>query len=56
MYESLTQKLAKVPDEAILYPGHQYSVESSATMGVTREQNIVFRPTDREQWLAAFAR
>jgi glyoxylase-like metal-dependent hydrolase (beta-lactamase superfamily II) len=56
MYESLTQKLARVPDDAILYPGHQYSVESSATMGITRERNIVFRPSDREQWLSAFAR
>jgi len=54
MYESLTQKLAKVPDDAVLYPGHQYSVESSATMGSTRERNIVFRPTSREQWLAVF--
>ena len=55
MYESLTQRLAKVPDDAVLYPGHRYSVESSATMGVTRERNVVFRPTDRDQWLAAFA-
>ena len=54
MYESLTQRLAKVPDDAILYPGHQYSMASSATMGITREQNIVFRPQTREQWLAMF--
>ena len=55
MYESLTQKLAKVPDDAVLYPGHRYSVESSATMGITRERNIVYRPTTREQWLMMFA-
>lgn len=55
MYESITQKLAKVPDEAVLYPGHRYSVESSATMGITRERNIVYRPTSREQWLMMFA-
>ena len=55
MYESLTQRLAKVPDDAILYPGHRYSIESSATMGITRERNVVFRPADRDQWLAAFA-
>src|SRR6266550_3985104 len=29
MYDSLTQKLAKVPDDAILFPGHQYSTEPS---------------------------
>lgn len=55
MYESLTQKLAKVPDDAVLYPGHRYSLESSATMGATRERNIVFRPRTREEWLRAFA-
>jgi len=55
MYESLTTKLARVPDDAVLYPGHRYSVESSATMGATRERNIVFKPTSREQWLMAFA-
>ena len=55
MYESLTQKLARVPDDAVLYPGHRYSLESSATMGITRERNIVFRPTSREQWLSVFA-
>ncbi|MEM7139945.1 MAG: MBL fold metallo-hydrolase [Actinomycetota bacterium] len=54
MYESLTGRLAKVPDDAVLYPGHQYSIESSATMGITRERNIVFRPQTREQWLAVF--
>ncbi len=55
MYESLTTRLARVPDDAVLYPGHRYSLESSATMGVTRERNMVFRPASREQWLAAFA-
>lgn len=54
MYESLTQRLSKVPDDAVLFPGHQYSADSSATMGVTRERNIVFRPETREQWLAVF--
>jgi hydroxyacylglutathione hydrolase len=54
MYESLTQRLARIPDEAVLYPGHRYSIESSATMGVTRERNVVFRPKSREQWLAVF--
>jgi glyoxylase-like metal-dependent hydrolase (beta-lactamase superfamily II) len=54
MYESLTRKLAKVPDDAVLYPGHRYSTESSSTMGVTREHNIVFRPADRDQWLSMF--
>jgi len=54
MYESLTQKLAKVPDDAILFPGHQYSMEPSASMGDTRRMNYVFRPKTAEQWLMMF--
>lgn len=54
LYESLTQKLAKVPDDAILFPGHQYSMAASATMGATRDQNYVFKPKSLEQWLTMF--
>ncbi|MDE0267447.1 MAG: MBL fold metallo-hydrolase [Acidimicrobiaceae bacterium] len=55
MYESLTTKLTKVPDSVILYPGHYYSSESSATMGHTRQHNEVFHHSNRKQWLANFA-
>ncbi len=54
MYESLTQRLAKVPDETVLFPGHQYSPEPSATMGHTRSRNYVFRMGSLEQWLVMF--
>jgi glyoxylase-like metal-dependent hydrolase (beta-lactamase superfamily II) len=54
LYESLTQRLAKVPDHAVLYPGHLYSPEPSAPMGETRATNYVFRPRSAEQWLAMF--
>ena len=40
LYESLTQRLAKVPDDAVLFPGHLYSPEPSATMGETRSQEL----------------
>jgi glyoxylase-like metal-dependent hydrolase (beta-lactamase superfamily II) len=54
MYESLTQRLARVPDDTVLYPGHLYSPAPSATMGETRRTNYVFRPRSLEQWLAMF--
>lgn len=54
LYESLTQKLAAIPDDAVLYPGHLYSPEPSAALGDVREQNYVFRPRTRDQWLAMF--
>jgi glyoxylase-like metal-dependent hydrolase (beta-lactamase superfamily II) len=50
MYESLTQRLAKIPDDTILYPGHLYSPEPSATMGETRQRNYVFRIGSLDQW------
>jgi len=55
MYESLTTRLARIPDDTVLYPGHLYSPEPSATMGHTREHNMVFRPSSAEQWVAMFA-
>ena len=54
LYESINTKLAKVPDDAILFPGHLYSAEPSATMGETRKWNYVFKPKTQEQWLAMF--
>jgi glyoxylase-like metal-dependent hydrolase (beta-lactamase superfamily II) len=54
LYESLTQKLAKVPDDATLFPGHLYSRDPSASMGETRRLNFVFRPENEQQWLAMF--
>ncbi|MFN8053560.1 MAG: MBL fold metallo-hydrolase [Acidimicrobiales bacterium] len=54
LYFSLTQRLAKVPDSAVLFPGHRYSPAPSAGMGDTREHNFVFRPKSPEQWMAMF--
>jgi glyoxylase-like metal-dependent hydrolase (beta-lactamase superfamily II) len=54
LYESLTQKLAKVPDDAVLFPGHLYSEEPSASMGDTRRLNFVFKPRTPAEWLAMF--
>jgi glyoxylase-like metal-dependent hydrolase (beta-lactamase superfamily II) len=54
LYESLTTRLARVPDDAVLYPGHLYSPEPSATMGYTRSNNYVFRLKTPEQWMTMF--
>ena len=56
LYESLTQRLAKVPDDAILFPGHLYSPEPSASMGDTRQHNFVFTPRDAAEWMGMFGR
>lgn len=54
LYLSLTQRLARVPDVATLYPGHQYSEAPQQSMGLTRERNIVYRPKTAEQWMTMF--
>jgi glyoxylase-like metal-dependent hydrolase (beta-lactamase superfamily II) len=56
LYDSLTNKLAKVPGDAVLFPGHLYSAEPSATMEDTRRWNYVFTPRSEQEWLAMFAR
>ncbi len=56
MYRSLTERLAKVPDDATLYPGHLYSEKPSASMAETRRRNVVYRPDSLEQWMLMFAR
>jgi glyoxylase-like metal-dependent hydrolase (beta-lactamase superfamily II) len=53
LYDSITT-LAALPDDTVLYPGHHYSPEDSATMAETRGRNIVFRPRTRDQWLMMF--
>ena len=47
-------KLAKVPDDAVLFPGHLYSAEPSASMADTRRWNYVFKPSSEAEWLAMF--
>lgn len=54
LYMSLTQRLAKIPDNAILFPGHLYSAMGHQSMGDTRRLNMVFKPKTVEQWLRMF--
>lgn len=42
MLESL-ERLRKVDDDVVLYPGHRYSLASSATMGAVKRSNFVFQ-------------
>ncbi|MEZ5295648.1 MAG: MBL fold metallo-hydrolase [Ilumatobacteraceae bacterium] len=41
MVESL-KRLSKVDDDVVLYPGHRYSLASSAVMGSVKQSNWVF--------------
>ena len=54
LYYSLTQKLAKVSDETVLFPGHLYAPDPYAAMGEVRRSNYVFRFKTLDQWRMMF--
>jgi hydroxyacylglutathione hydrolase len=49
MYHSL-KKLADLPDETLLLPGHNYGHVPHATMAETREQNVYMRINNIDSW------
>ena len=56
IYDSLVNRLAKLPDDTVVYPGHLYSAEGSASLAETKRRNPVLAPRSAEEWLALFAR
>ncbi len=55
MYGSL-RRLAELPGDTVVCPGHRYSPAASAPMAALRETNVVYGPATEADWLAAFAR
>jgi glyoxylase-like metal-dependent hydrolase (beta-lactamase superfamily II) len=53
MYHSLTQKLMALPDEMILFPGHNYAPLKHATMAEQKKTNPYLRFSSLKQFLAA---
>jgi hydroxyacylglutathione hydrolase len=51
MYESLHGKLGRLPDETLLYPGHQYSAAPSSTMGEQKRTNPYLRVSRLDDFL-----
>lgn len=52
MYRTLTQRLAKIQNEVILYPGHNYGGKGSAPLGEVRETNSYLQINSLDQWRA----
>jgi glyoxylase-like metal-dependent hydrolase (beta-lactamase superfamily II) len=50
MYYSLTQRLAALPDDTILLPGHNYGGPSS-TIGAEKRRNVFMRSTSLGEFL-----
>ena len=53
MYYSLTQKLLALPDNMILFPGHNYAPLKHATMGEQKRTNPYLKFSSLKQFLAA---
>ena len=49
MFHSL-QKLSALPDETILYPGHNYSAEPYESMERVKQINTYLRIQDLDMW------
>jgi glyoxylase-like metal-dependent hydrolase (beta-lactamase superfamily II) len=50
MYHSLTGKLAKLPPETVLFPGHNYGATPTSTIADELRHNVYLRIPSLEQW------
>lgn len=50
MYRSLTQVLAKLPVETVLYPGHNYASNPVSTIGDEKRQNHYLQIGSLDDW------
>jgi glyoxylase-like metal-dependent hydrolase (beta-lactamase superfamily II) len=49
MFDSM-RKLASLPDDTVLYPGHDYGSEASSSLGDEKRHNPYLRIPTREMW------
>lgn len=52
MYDSLVNKLRALPDQTVLYPGHDYSGQATSTIGEEKRRNMFLRFDRLEDFLA----
>jgi glyoxylase-like metal-dependent hydrolase (beta-lactamase superfamily II) len=50
MYDSLTNKLAKLPPETVLFPGHHYGPTATSTIEHELRHNFYMRMPTIEDW------
>ena len=51
MYDSLFNRLAKLDENLILYPGHNYGPTSISTIGHEKKTNYVLQPRSKQEFL-----
>jgi hydroxyacylglutathione hydrolase len=55
MYYSLFDRLAKLDEKLILYPGHNYGSTSTSTIGHEKKTNYVLQPRSKQEFLEFIA-
>ncbi len=51
MYDSLFNRLAKLDENLILYPGHNYGATFTSTIGYEKKTNYVLQPRSKQEFL-----
>ena len=51
MYDSLVNKLKALPDDTVLYPGHDYADQPRSTIGEEKRRNLYMRFSRLEDFL-----
>ena len=51
MYDSLFNKLSKINDDVEVYPGHDYGVKPSSTIGEEKKSNYTLQPRSIEDFI-----
>lgn len=52
LYDTVTQRLFKLPDETLVYPAHDYQGRTVSTIGEEKRVNARFGDRTREQFIA----
>lgn len=55
MYDAITQRLFTLPDETLVYPGHDYKGETVSTIGEEKQWNPRFVGQTRESFIDLMA-
>ncbi|MBD2592933.1 MBL fold metallo-hydrolase [Nostoc spongiaeforme FACHB-130] len=55
MYDAVTQKLFTLPDETLVYPGHDYRGHTVSTIGEEKQLNPRFTGRNREEFIQLMA-
>jgi hydroxyacylglutathione hydrolase len=55
MYHSLFEKIAKLQESLVVYPGHDYGSKKTSTIGEEKKTNYVLKPRSRAEFVRFMA-